>query len=162
MNIVLEGADGVGKSTIAEVLAKDLGYKLRGRIVRVGPDKVMEAHSRDIRRQGDWVLDRCYWLSDFIYEPIYNGTPSVFNSSMIYEMKDINTVIVHVTCSEKVLRNRFDMRGDEIYNKEQILLAHNRYKDFFSKYNVPFIEVDTTTGSVKEHVQEIINKLGEM
>lgn len=159
MNIVFEGHDAAGKSTILKEVAKVLGYSIRGRITRVGPDKVMAAHGKDIWRKGNWVLDRCYWLSDYIYEPIYSGKPSVYDSTNIFFMKDINTLLVHVHCDESALVERLFDRGDELYSVEQIKDARTRYLNFFNRYQEDYIDINTTDKSVETCVNEIITEL---
>jgi thymidylate kinase len=160
MIVILEGPDQAGKSTIGRKLAEALGFNYRGRITRLGPDKVIQGNEDDFTREGNWILDRCYWLSDYIYEPIFNGHQSTIATvdSGAYLKEGITYIFV--TCTEETIVERMLERGDDLYTVDQIITAKQRYDKFFDEqWKRPYIKVDTTTGSVQEHVDYIINIL---
>lgn len=159
VKIIFEGPDGAGKSTLAKLVADSLGVPCRGRITRVGPDAVIDVNREDLQAPGVSVLDRCYWLSDLIYEPIYSGRPSVFQFLDIAEYDTFNTILVYVDCPDNVLEERIGDRGDELYSLADILKAASRYRAFFETYRRKFIYVDTSQRTVGETVTYLCNIL---
>ena len=157
--IIFEGPDGAGKSTLAELVSQALELPLRGRITRVGPSNVFEVNKKDLTAPGVAVLDRCYWLSDLIYEPIYSNTPSVLQFMNMHEYDLLNTILVYVDCSDDAIKERIGDRGDELYSINQILKAANRYRCFFATYTRTLIKVDTSKKSLGENVSYLCNEL---
>lgn len=144
MKILLEGCDCSGKSSIAAQLSDLLELPLRERIVRVGPNKAITAHMNDIAGAPE-ILDRSYFISDYVYEPLVTGKDSVFASCRsrmeFHTMK--NCLVVYVKCSSKTILERYRVRGDEDQTIETILLARERYEKFFKTTKMPFITINT-------------------
>lgn len=165
MKLIFEGPDGGGKSTLAKLIAEKLGYNYRGRITRVEPSKLLEANKEDLQREGNWVFDRCYWLSDTIYEPIYSSNETILNRSCSKSFDFEDTILIFVDASDEAIEHRIGTRGDELYSIEQIKLAADRYRAFFQKYHRDHVYIDTTFGSIEQNVEKLIrciNKLEEM
>lgn len=159
MRIVFEGADLTGKSTLAIKVAEALQLPLRGRITRVGPDKVKEAQIEDYKKYPNAVLDRCYWMSDLIYEPIYSQEPSVFLDNFKEFLQDQDTIYIILVASKKVITNRFYSRGDDIYNVDQILTANRNYMDFAEAFPGRHTIVFDTYQSREQTIQDSIEAL---
>lgn len=161
MIIIFEGADGVGKTTLANLLGERLSMPVRHRIVRVGPHRVLQAHYKDIEENDNTILDRCYALSDMVYEIIATGHESVVLShidQIIHHINDRNIIVIFVECAEKCLVERLDRRGDPLYNTQQILEAQRRYKEMFAQHQPSrYLRVDTSQGTSREHVEMIMN-----
>ena len=165
MRVIFEGPDLVGKSTLVSLVAAKLGMPIRGRITRVGPSQVLFANAEDFAQNPNSVLDRCYWLSDLVYEPINTGNASVCAKPPVYQLlaKDEHSIYVYVTASDEVLRERMKTRGDELLNIEQIITASHRYDDFFFNVNMKYLlTVDTSSTNVDENVERITNYIQEV
>lgn len=159
--ILLEGGDNAGKTTIGKALAEKLGWTLRGRIIRVGPEKVVEAHREDMKCT-QTIMDRSYFISDMVYERVLDKV-SVFSpirGEMEDEMRRSKTAIIHVVCSEEDIRSRYEKEGDDIHNLKEILEAHRGYRNFFYSTYMPHLVVSTTRRTTEQNVKEIIKYLG--
>lgn len=157
MLIVFEGPDGAGKTTLAEEVAKRLNYNLRGKITRVGPDLIEHSNSEDFKRDGNWILDRCYWVSDYIYEPYVNGLHSILEFKNFSKLAGSNIKYIYITCEENALRERIISRGDELWNADQIVQIKQRYDNFFTnEFPQPVLCVNTKF-DFEQNVQAIIN-----
>ena len=161
MQIIFEGADTVGKSTLARALAREMQLPIRGRITRAVGDP-FEACQKDwdIETKDNVILDRCYYISDMVYEPIYNGQQSRFASNKLHwdiELYHPKRVVVYVTCDDSAMRTRYQEVGDELYDFKQIQEAKRRYKEFFAAYRGNnLVCIDTTTKSVEENIRTIM------
>lgn len=75
--IVIEGPDGVGKTTLAEAIVKDIGGKVLHLTYRY-PDRMHQYHTAAMYHviraatQGPVVLDR-WWASELAYASVYRG-----------------------------------------------------------------------------------------
>lgn len=155
--IILEGCDGSGKSTLGRALAEKLGWSLRDRIVRVGPGQVEGAHILDTQ-ESNMILDRCYFISDMIYEPIATGNKSVFDLDRDRWERELeeDTLIVYVTATETDLIERYRQDGDDIYDIKQILIADQRYHNFFMESKMNHIKIDTSYSGLETNVELIL------
>lgn len=161
--IILEGPDNAGKSTIGRLLAEKLGWSLRGKIIRVGQDMVESANEQDLARSGNEVLDRCYWLSDYIYEPVVADHKSVFErktAEMEQHLQDRGIVLVFIHCSAQALLDRFMLLGDDIQNQQTVIKVACRYEQFFrDDVFLNYVDIDTTSSTPEECVEAIIKFL---
>lgn len=133
MKIILEGPDLSGKTTLAKALAEALGFQLREKIVRKSPEESMKVNEEDLTREGNWILDRCYWYSDLMYEPMVTGNRSVYDGrdtlvKIAKLMKDNDCVLILMLPTDEVLEDRYS-RGDELWSLEQIKEVSQSYED---------------------------------
>lgn len=164
MLIILEGADNTGKSTLAKELARGTTFNIRHRILRKPPTEAAAFHKNDVSRQTNWILDRTYFISDLVYEPIYSGNESVFAKDREQYEKELNEkgLIVYVTCSEEELAKRYEKEGDPLYDLPSIKEAYGRYKRYFeNEITVPYVRIDTSELDLDSCVQLIMNKRKE-
>ena len=164
-NIILCGCDNAGKSTLAKQLGKLTGLPLRERIERIAdPKQRREAHTYDLVRKVPHILDRCYFISDMVYEPLMSGEKSIFEEGrggweLLTEAK---AHVVFVNITEEACKKRYEMFGDELQSLKTILTARRRYEEFFGSANMEYIEVDNSGDKSPEEVaREIMNKILE-
>lgn len=163
MHIVFEGPDCSGKSSLLEAVAKELDMPCRKRIVRVGPENILEVNREDLEQEGSLLLDRCYWISDIIYEPFHNveGSALLPLDRKLYDVGD--AFYIHVTCSSEVMQGRLEERGDELFDETQIEIARRRYIEFFEHtFGREHLTIDTTEVPFEENVKKIVNKIKEV
>ncbi len=131
MRIVIEGPDLSGKSTLADQLGERLNMPVRHGIQRVGGFNVYGAQDIDFMEHPHAILDRCYWMSDLIYEPLTTGRPSAYefkNIDML--LTDPNTVYIILCPDMDIMTERYNSRGDELQTWETIVKAWKRYNAF--------------------------------
>ncbi|MFI9552344.1 hypothetical protein [Nonomuraea endophytica] len=110
--IVLEGCDGVGKTTHAEALATGYGYR------RVHADRTPEGadlfqrHRSILALPGRLVLDRSF-VSELVYGPLLYGRARLTQAQTVEltgMVADRQGVLVHLTARPEQLRARLIAR----------------------------------------------------
>lgn len=159
MRIVFEGADLAGKSTLAKEVAKALKLPYRGKITRVAADKLMMTQQQDFKTHPHAVLDRCYWMSNLIYEPLTVHAPSIISTGPVLQgyLQDDETVYVLITANEATLGARYNERGDELQTLSTIIEASRMYLRFVqARPPKHFILFSTDKGSIADNVAELV------
>lgn len=161
MKIIIEGCDCSGKSSIAASLGTQLGLPLRERIERMKPEKAVFAHMKDLSGPSQ-ILDRCYFISDTVYEPLMSGNNSIFDTvrNEIEEFTAEQSIIIYVYCSDEELKARYMVRGDELQSFDTIMAAHRRYREFFNNTSMPHIRLDTTNLNASQAASKIKKLIG--
>lgn len=151
MRLVIEGADLTGKTTLTKHLGQVLDMPVRGRITRVG-DKVVQAQAEDYERHDNHILDRCYWMSDYIYEPMMAGRQSIFTDKEHLQkiVEDDTTLHIVLVADLNTLVERFNDRGDDIQTIDVITEANHRYMQLCESFkpwrnNICMISVNHKT-----------------
>ncbi len=145
MFIILEGCDGVGKTTVA----KDLRAELRERGYRVfvmhrGVPKrhVLDEYQYDVEgfRPGQGVgliADRWHW-GDIVYGELYRGASALggtegagFRFVELF-LRSRGAVTVLMTQTPDVVRTRLAARGEDYLKTEHIEHVLKRYDEVFS------------------------------
>ncbi|MGH3881894.1 MAG: hypothetical protein ACRDRY_15820 [Pseudonocardiaceae bacterium] len=145
--VVLEGCDGVGKSTLAQQLASDHGFT----IVHSGrtPDGVdLSKRYRQILSQpGRLVLDRSF-VSELVYGPLHHGGSRLTDAdacdlAALVARRD--GVLVHLTASASTIRARLLVRDGPAAashaDVELLIRAYERVVTTFAAY-LPVIRLD--------------------
>lgn len=130
MKIVLEGPDYCGKSSVAAILAERLNFNLRSKITRVPDTEVVLTNAEEFFNPIDTVMDRCYWLTNLIYEPITKSKASVFTSRLhfiISMLECTNSYVFYLKISAEELARRAS-RGDELWDFDTIRKLHASYE----------------------------------
>lgn len=150
MKIIIEGADGVGKSTIVRFLAD-----------RFNLDKVHFTNSdpRDLDfysntlRKNNVIFDR-HFLSELIYPKYYNRPPQLlpYESEYLFDYaKNENVLIIILTADE------FKFHSEEEPSiMENIEEINNYYLRLAGKYNLPTVNV--SSGNAIEEIGALINE----
>jgi thymidylate kinase len=160
MNIILEGCDCVGKTSIAQELQKLYGYEYIKRNAPRTRNEFKELFAADIKlmnTRSNLLFDRS-GLSERVYAPLMRGyTPEYMDE---YETTINNTVLVLVTASNEEILKRFD---DEFVTRSNIpTIAKEYQKQFYnSKYKHKLL-VDTTYASPRTCAQYIFKTVQNM
>ena len=166
LKIILEGADNVGKTTIAEWLGHYYRIKVRDRIIRTNNYQVIPKHFEDLAVNTDCIFDRCYAISDWIYEPLTVQKNSMFyiknmRDIMEQHLRDNDIFLIHITCDIPTLQRRYDANGDDIFSFNKILEARDRYIEYFEECTIPFLTVNNTLDTPRESTNKIIYYIDE-
>ena len=141
-NIVLEGADCSGKTTLFEALHKDTNYAYN-------------------------IQDRSN-LSMYIYANLYGRNDSnKWYRNFWSEIKSFNTLYVILLPEDDVIRNRIALRGDDKQtpdsavkiNAEFRKLSKFYFRNMFPNILVVDIDKETTTNNISDLVMQRLSNL---
>lgn len=167
--IVLLGPDCSGKSTLAEKLSKELGIKVYSN--RRIPDDLDAVAAvldfvRKVVRDSDeeFILDQWQYPVDIIYNRTLRHMPSpmeTIESLILPELIMGRVLFLFIDASDEELTRRFNQRGDELWNIDQILEVARAYRDYYRDAGMLPRERIDTTGATPHEVflaaREIIN-----
>ena len=141
-NIVLEGADCSGKTTLYEVLHGDTNYKYN-------------------------IHDRSN-LSMYIYSDFYGRKDSnKWYNNFWKDIKKFNTLYVILVPDDDVIKERINVRGDEKQTTESVLKLNRKFKNLAKFYfrnmfpNILVVDINEST-SVNEISDLVMNRLNSL
>lgn len=118
MIIIIEGPDGSGKTTLAELLSKQTGYPV---VHRTQPKteeekaKMMDSYIELIKSGKNAILDRA-WYSEMVYGPVMRDT-SVIGYPAMYDLEKMlakrGCIIIYCTDKPETLWRRATRRGED-------------------------------------------------
>ena len=157
-NIIIEGTDGTGKSTIADYISKSYDFEYYH-----SSDKTpnnYNYHFELLSSDHKNVLDR-FQIGEIIY-PILFGRKSKLSLNqvlMLARTEDTHTLILY-SSSEEFLYNRLKNRGDDdIDNIEYVYQANKLFKlvgEFFDILDIPVTLLDIAKDDLHGEVDKII------
>lgn len=167
--LIVEGPDGVGKTTAVNKLANDLSAKIvKG--VRI-PDRFMFLHStlndiseqlmrtRGFHAESVVIFDRWTLISDLIYEKYIYGRRSIMESILPIlpgVLQEANIRIVFIDISKEEIKRRYEQRGDLLRTLDEILEAQEAYRAFFQPgCPLKYWKLDVTGMTEAEVVDEL-------
>lgn len=134
MRIIIEGADGVGKSTIAKKIAEKFNLSLVHCTNKDPRD--LNFYYQSLRKD-NVIYDRSF-LSEMIYPKIFNRPQKLKEYEFQYlleKAKDLNIKILIINNYDFKLKN-FE---DEVI-KNNINLIKDDYLKLAGKYNIPIVK----------------------
>ena len=147
--IVIEGMDGVGKSTICEELSRRTGYP----ILRMPdiPTTNMEEYAHFYRRMvanldGVYILDRFY-PSSMVYGEFFQRNVPLDDVKTLHEKKEVFVFVID---------RETPYRADETITEKHWPLLRNIYLDKAKQHKWKIINNDSTLNNC---VQEILEGL---
>ena len=158
-NIILEGCDGVGKTTVAQILRNRLNMAIYS---PNRPQHKMEGRKQALylinmmRHSSGLIFDRSH-LSEFVYAPLYRN----YDARYILDFEiPSNTYAFILTAITDDLIERFD---GEFINTSDIANISAGYFDIFWLSKNPRVRTVSTSGATPEEVADIIIKsLGDL
>ena len=178
-NIILEGPDGVGKSTVGKLLAEELRAELRhcvpikqNWISNVCSDA--EYFSARAGANTYTITDRWFGISYLVY----NHEAKIDDLLFLLDQFHIDNgafiampvFIVVAATGEDALVKRINQRGDAYYTAEQILTFNTKYRKLarlFVEAGVPCLVFslggealmdDCTSADIAEHIVRLATK----
>lgn len=124
MVIILEGPDGSGKTTLANLISKQTGYQLLHRTQpKTEEDKkrMMDEYIQVMKSGKNLIMDRS-WYSEMVYGPVMRDA-SVITYPQMYELERLaakyGAIVIHCTAPESVLWKRCLRRGEDYITKRE-------------------------------------------
>jgi thymidylate kinase len=166
---MVDGPDCAGKSTIVQGLKDHFNFRLIKQPVSKSLwksciEENSEVFNHILAQFGDvdMIVDRGF-PSSFVYSKVFKRK---YNLSYVKDCvkfyKDL--IIIHVTCSEDVLNNRYTLRWDKVIKWEELMKIRLEYIDFFKKQCLGFkvVEIDTSIDSPETSIEKAISKIEEI
>ncbi|MFD4337819.1 hypothetical protein ACFWPP_11595 [Streptomyces anulatus] len=132
--VVLEGCDGVGKSTLGERLSTHHGFTMV-HSPRTPDHLDLASRYRTILAGNERILfDRCF-ISELVYGPLHRGRSRINWSEAIDLAESVikrSGVLVHLTAPPAVIHQRLLSRDGEAISLEEITALVTGYERVFS------------------------------
>jgi len=131
--ILLEGCDGVGKTTFANELSKKTGYEvLRGssfEISELGAEGMFN-HMMELLDKENVIIDRFMW-SNIVYGNLFDYPLMTANQydALIDKLDSKDSLLVYLYAPIGTINYRIDNRGDDKIKKENI----NEIVEYYNK-----------------------------
>ena len=180
MNIIIEGIDKAGKSTMISDLTAKLKelYDIEAVIFKIskkpkGPDEVPELirayeelfhQTEDVRnKEHIFLFDRSY-PSEMVYAP-KRGYDSM-NNEGLKELdarlgRNENTILIYCEANAETIRRRFIEDKEEYASLEDIEMLLQGYDKFLSLTVLPYIRISSENDREK-NLNEVIKYLEEI
>lgn len=133
IHLIIEGADGLGKSTICKELSKQLKIdvvKMPGmtKYFKNNPEEASEIYNRTViqHQKSSFIQDRG-WPTSIVYSKAYNREVSRLKYLKEIQRKLNETIIVLV--GDK------PFRGDKLVNKKEWKILNDEYTIFFDSFS---------------------------
>ena len=137
MIIIIEGADGSGKTTLAEQLSKQTKYPI---IHKSNPKTEMEKLSQMgeylqmVRSSKNFIFDRC-WYSEMAYGPVFRDK-SYISYPQMYELEaqlaKAGALIIYCTGPKAALWMRCQKRGEKfVTSRTDFETVWNNFEGIF-------------------------------
>jgi cytidylate kinase len=152
--VILIGPDCSGKSTVAEYLAQQYGVLPIGNR-RINDDMEAALHvlnfvNTSVRKDdAPFVLDQFMYPVDIVYNKVLRDSESVMTKVeplIVKHLVEQDVLFLHVDADSKTITERFEQRGDELWDLEQILKVAQAYRTYFKtkRHLLHYMHLDTS------------------
>ncbi|KPC62595.1 hypothetical protein [Streptomyces chattanoogensis] len=132
--LVLEGCDGVGKSTLGERLSTDHGFAVVHSPKTPDHLDLASRYRNILAGTGRILFDRCF-ISELVYGPLHRGRSRINWSQAIDLTESVierSGVLIHLTAPPAVIRQRLLSRDGEAVSLEEVSALVTGYERVFS------------------------------
>lgn len=146
--VILEGCDGVGKTTLAVTLAQRHGYQLVHATRSPEGVDLAERYRAILSWPGPLVLDRCF-VSELVYGPLLHGR-SRLTLDQVIELAaivaDRGGLIVHLSAAPEVIAARLTSRDGIAPDLAHINALLDGYTEVFAylSQHAPAITIENS------------------
>ena len=147
MNIILEGCDGTGKSSIAKHICQMTGMHYWHE-----SQPRSAAEYKEMLSYGDVVFDR-FCFGQFVYNTEEQRRMTMEElQNLVKSFKDSNTIVLYVDAHTDAIISRLIARGEgslEIKDEmvKYIKNIRGTYRSVLRQANVPYIEINGEGGA---------------
>lgn len=157
MEIIIEGCDGVGKTTLVNKLKKH--YQIDSMHI-TSKDPNDYSFYKQLLKKKDIIYDR-HFIGEMIYPKIFNRKQKLSNrkfEKLLKYCRKHNIKIIILTTGDSIISQRLYERGNE-HTKilENIHDINLQFRDIANKYNIEII--DTLEVNTKAIYKWLENKL---
>lgn len=151
--IVLIGPDCSGKTALAEKLSKHYGIEVRGnRHIKDDLQAVKSVidftfYSVDNSIDEGFIQDQWQYPVDIVYNRVLREQSSIMEQVepiILPVLLCRRVLFIHVDAWDDVLRQRYSIRGDELWDIDQILRVAQAYRDYFRYTPLHYRYLDTS------------------
>lgn len=151
MKIILEGANGTGKTTLAKLLADKYGLDICHCTRNDPADYDFYKHTA---RKENVVWDR-HMIGELIYPEIFNYDPQIGTESarlILAYAREAKAKIFVLTANINTIKKRLKNKGEEFPEViENIEKINNRFLFYAEMFHIPIIDTSKMT------IEEIFN-----
>ncbi len=163
MIVIIEGLDGVGKTTIAEAFAKKYNYLY---VKESYTDDCIEKEKRvqdmlvRLMSKVNFIYDRTTLIDDFVYS-FLNKTESTL-SQYFDVIKAIlsRCKVIHLVIDDETQKQRLEKRGDEYITLDMLKQISKQYYNFYNKLN-NFVYFLNLSGDLDQDVQQLMEVIND-
>jgi broad-specificity NMP kinase len=146
--VVLEGCDGVGKTTLAQQLALDFGFTIVHSARTPDGVDLIERYQQILARPERLVLDRSF-VSELVYGPLHHGGSRLTHTAAI-ELATLvahrDGVLAHLTAPASVIQARLLRRdGPGAAYLTEVEFLTTAYESVITLLtpHIPVVRIDT-------------------
>lgn len=170
--VIFIGPDCGGKSTLAALYAREVGVPLTSHrkmkddlttLASVSSDVLIaqkHPHLPVVRDQWPFPVDIIYQRTALKSSSILSGVAGYLGVGY----RKAGFIFVYVTATPEEISKRLAVRGDELWNEEQILAVEKDYERAFvnDEFKIHMIRVDTTGKDPLDQVHEVIERVNNL
>lgn len=166
MKVFLEGSDKTGKSTLAKLIAIDLGCYIEHCAKPKTQDPYVEyvGMLQAATAQRNLVFDRGY-LGEYVYSNLWRGgckiTPKEFRA-LDEIAKDQQSIVIHTFAPEEVIHHRCQKDGEELLQPHQITRCLELFEEIIATTTLPVHKYDSslyTPAQFMEYIKPTLNRM---
>lgn len=139
MNIIIEGCDGVGKTTLAKKLADKYCCDILH--MTKNSDKTLDSYISKMLNK-NIIFDRCF-ISEYVYSKVFNRTTNIDEYALNFLLNfayNQNYKIFILSISTDEIIKRLNIRGDEENDIiKNVSFLNDEYINCAKKFNIPII-----------------------
>lgn len=147
MMIVLEGIDGVGKTTLAALLSKTYNAGIIHATRETPNDWAWFSELMDLARTHNLIMDRSFW-GQFVYqEPDQRKLTWEQLHELEHRLEQEGGKLIYVTASDEDILSRLDSRAEQL--SMPLGMLKYKYQQVIGVADCQVITYNTSTGEVQ-------------
>lgn len=160
MEIIIEGCDGTGKSTVVQKLKEKYNCDILS-MTKEG-DKTVRGYEEKAKLH-NIISDRSF-ISEWVYSKVYGKkselTKNWFGWLLDYEYRKYKIFVL--TCDPNVIMQRINERGIDKEDLTNITKLNQEYKNLAQSHSKRINIIDTTNLTCDQVYGQIVSKVEEL